>query len=115
MFNAEYYDVPLDDDRTRRTTLQLLDTGVVFMSDGGFIAGAIVQDPFRQWEALVEFGWYATDSSGMRLLNKFVELGRESMLDEVRMTTLSTSPEGVNETLRRYGFNPIEVSHRLLL
>lgn len=114
-FNHKHYDVPLDIERTTRSIEQLMEQGVIFLSERGLIAGAPVTDGFRDWTALVEFAWYATDNQGYRLLRAFIDYGQRIGADEVRMTTLNTTPVGAETLLSRTGFTPIETSHRLLV
>lgn len=114
-FNDAYFDVPLDLVKTLAWIELTLQEGVIYLSPGGFIGGMPVEDPCRGWTALVEFGWYATDRSGTQLLQSFINYAAAIGVDEVRMTTLSTTPPGVETLLGRYGFSPLETSHRLLI
>lgn len=113
-FNAQYYSVPLNTDRCAAWITRCIADGIIFLAEDGFIGGALVQDPCRDWTALVEFGWYAK-TSGPQLLKAFIEHGKEMGADEVRITTLNTTPRRVETYLRRTGFTLIEKSHRLIL
>jgi len=112
-FNAEYFDVPLSDPKTRKMVDWVIDEGVMFVSGTGFIAGMVVDDLFRDWTVLQEFGWYAEDKSGIALLDAFIQAGRDLQVDEVRVCTLSTSSAIAGRILRRKGFAPLEESYRL--
>jgi len=114
-FNDEYFDIELDQDKTEETLVELILNGVVLVSDTGFIGGLVVPDIFRNWTYLQELGWYAKDASGYRLLLKFIAVGRELGVDEVRMCTLVNSNPAAESILRRTGFSPIEQSHRLII
>lgn len=115
-FNDEYYRVtvvnPQKLDRWLRANME---NGVIYVTDTGFIAGLLVDDPMRDWTALVETGWYDTGRGGVRLLRRFIEFGETCGADEVRMTTLNTTPAGAMTLLTRMGFEEIERSHRLTL
>jgi hypothetical protein len=112
-FNAGYYGRPLNMDKTKIMITHLITDGVVFVSEQGYIGGMLVTDMFRDDLALVEFGWFAKDSSGIRLLDKFIAAGKELHADEIRMCTMSTSPAVATRILERRGFNLIESSYKL--
>lgn len=114
-FNAEYFDVPLNDDKLYTGLSDLIDRGVCLRSDSGAIVGVVMDDPFRDWQVLVELGWYCEDRSGLHLLNKFIQAGKDLGVDEVRMTTLTRSPAEAAAILNRKGFVPIETSHSLTI
>lgn len=114
-FNAKYYDVELDPDKTEDAIVQLILHGIVFVSDNGFIGGVIAPDIFRDWTYLQELGWFSTDSSGYRLLNAFIKDARDRGIDEIRMCTLETSDPIAEKILLKKGFSPIERSFRLQL
>jgi len=114
-FNDHYFGIPINGDKLKRWFEFVVNNGVIYHTEAGFIAGFPVEDPVRDWTALVENAWYAEDRSGIRLLRAFIEHGREIGCDEVRMTTLNTTPAGVITLLNRMGFEEIESSHRLTL
>ncbi len=114
-FNAAYYDVPLCPTRTQHMVELVVGEGVIFISDTGFIAGMVTDDLFREWTILQEFGWYATDRSGIALLDAFILAGRDLTVNEVRLSTLSTSPAGVGKLLLSRGFAPLDQSYRLMI
>lgn len=114
-FNDQYFGIPLNGEKLERWFELVVEHGVIYHTDGGYIAGLVVDDPVRDWTALVENAWYARDRSGLRLLRKFIQHGRDIGADEIRMTTLNTTPPGVLTLLGRTGFEEIERSHRLIL
>lgn len=115
-FNALHYDVPLDYNRLANYVESLIcqPNGVMLVSDTGILAGILVDDPIRDWLALVETAWFDTGRSGIRLLDEFENRAREFGADEVRMTTLTVNP-WVSKLLKRRGYHEIETSHRLLI
>lgn len=112
-FNKEYFEIELDPDKTEEAILNLILRGSVFVSPTGFIGGIVVPDIFRNRSYLHELGWYATDSSGYKLLRAFVDEAKRLEVDEVRMCTLNTSPPAAAKLLTRMGFMPIEQSYKL--
>lgn len=114
-FNTKHYDVPLDQDRFREWFDRHIAEGLTLLSDTGYISGLSVDDPVRNWTALVETAWYAEDGSGLRLLREFIRIGQKEFFDEVRMTTLRSTPARVLTLLERMGFEEFERSHRLIL
>ena len=109
-FNEDYYGRPLNMTKTVDTIHLLISDGSVFVSPQGFIGGLATADLFRDDVALVELGWYATDRSGMALLDAFIQEGRDLEVDEIRMCTMHTSPASVGRALERRGFSITETS-----
>jgi hypothetical protein len=114
-FNDQYFGIPADDEKLYRWFEQHLSMGIIFLSDDGLITGLHISDPVRNWDVLAETAWYDPGRDGIRLLREFIDYGRECEVDEVRMTTLNTTPAGVLTLLNRMGFEEIERSHRLTL
>lgn len=114
-FNDMYYHRPLNIDKTIYMIKHLIEHGIVLVSDKGYIGGMVVPDNFRDENVLVEFGWFAKDSSGIRLLDRFIKAGKELYIDEIRMTTMDTSPAIADKLLLKRGFKSTETSHRLEL
>lgn len=114
-FNDQYFDIPVDIKRLNKWYHQHLENGIIVLSETGIISGLFVDDPVRDWKVLVETSWYDTGRSGLRLLRHFIKVGRVAKVDEVRMTTLNTTPPRVKALLKRMGFEEIEQSHRLTL
>jgi len=115
-FNRAYYDVPLNPDKLVDYLVHLLDSpyGVVLRTEHGGITGIIVQDPLRDWWALVETAWFSTGKDGLALLPAFEERGYEEGVDEIRMSTLWTNPV-VDKLLERKGYQKVEASYRKLV
>ncbi|UOA23589.1 hypothetical protein DSM110277_02018 [Sulfitobacter pontiacus] len=86
-------------------------SGIVLVSDGGFIAGSISSTIISTERFAHELGWFATDNSGLRLLRAF-EAWADSRVARVR---LSTGPEDqvparLREVLHRRGYRPYETA-----
>lgn len=113
-FNDEWYGVPINEYKARDALEEIIlgPAGVGFRTEHGAIIGTIEDDPFRDYTVLNERGWYATDRSGVKLLNAFVEYGKELGVDEIRVGHLHKN-DGVSKLLERKGFTPVETSHGL--
>ena len=86
-------------------------SGIVLVSDGGFIAGSISSTIISNERFAHELGWFATDNSGLQLLRSF-EVWADSRGARVR---LSTAPEGLvpprlRKALQRRGYRPYETA-----
>jgi hypothetical protein len=114
-FNDAYFHIPVNEDKLYGWFEQHVSTGVILLSAAGLIAGLRIVDPVRDWTVLAETAWYDTGRDGVRLLRDFIQVGRARHVDEVRMTTLNTTPPGVTKLLSKHGFEEIERSHRLIL
>ena len=97
--------VAVDRGHTALTVARLIgsDAGVVLVSPGGFIAGALVPTVINPAPVAQELGWWAGDGSGLRLLRGFEAWakGRGAM-----MIVLSTAPDGPD--LSRLGYRRAE-------
>ena len=113
-FNDKYVGVPLNYTKTSAMLTHMINTGVALRSDNGAIVGIIMDDPFRDTTFLVEIGWYADDGTGMKLLDAFIEEGRQAGVDQVRMTTLHSN-RGAEVCMRRRRFTPLEHSWGLTI
>lgn len=115
-FNDKYYRIPLDLNKTRRALWHIItdDTGVGFRTDNGAIVGTIEDDPFRNYCALQERGWFSTDRTGIQLLKRFTDYGKELGVNEIRMGTLEANKRA-GKILLKYGYVPIETSYGLRL
>jgi hypothetical protein len=111
-FNDEYFPVPLNIEKSVRMITLLIEEHEAFISDGGFIGGAYVEDPMRDCSILQEVAWYATDNSGMRLLDRLIDQAVKFGV-ELRVSTLASSSPIVGKLLQRMGFAPLETSYRL--
>jgi hypothetical protein len=86
-------------------------TGIVLVSDGGFIAGSIAPTIISNERFAHELGWFAADSSGLRLLRAF-EVWADNRGARVR---LSTGPEEripprLHKALQRRGYRAQETA-----
>ena len=54
-FNENYYHIPLNLDKTKTMIEHMINHGIVFVSDGGYIGGMLVPDMFRDYLALVDY------------------------------------------------------------
>lgn len=116
-FNDKYYSVPLNESKTRSAIDFFINhpAAIGFRSDGGYIAGVIEEDPFRDWVFLCERGWFSKDRSGIKLLDTFIEWASDNPeINEVRMGHLASNP-GVQRLLSKRGFKVREVSTGMLV
>ena len=86
-------------------------SGIVLVSEGGFIAGSVASTIISNARFAHELGWFATDNSGLQLLLAF-EAWAHSRGARVR---LSTGPEGqvpdrLRKALQRLGYRPYETA-----
>lgn len=97
--------VPVDRAWTARTVAGLIesDDGLVLVSPGGFIAGAMVQTIINPARICQEFGWYAADGSGLRLLRRLEAWALERGATLVQMSTGASGPD-----LSRLGYRRAE-------
>lgn len=99
--------VPVDRAHTAAAVARLIDSdsGIVLVTGGGFIAGALVPTIINPAPVAQELGWFATDGSGLRLLRAFEAWarGRGAMLIQ-----LSTAPDGPD--LTRLGYRRAETA-----
>ena len=114
-FNSEFYGIPINEDKLAGWFERHINYGAIFFSQTGYIAGLPIMDPVRDWCVLMETGWYDTGKDGLRLLTALTDYARSISADEVRMTTLNTTPDGVDRLLARKGFVLREKSHSLIL
>jgi hypothetical protein len=84
-------------------------TAAVYVSDGGFIAGEVAATIINPQPVAIEHGWFATDRSGLRLLNAFEAWARDMGCAGVKMST-SAIPGGVGKILERRGYKPAELA-----
>jgi len=113
-FNDKYFGIPVNLKKTMEMVAWIIEDGVGLLSDRGFIGGVYVNDLIRDWTILQELGWYSEDKSGIKLLDAFIQAGRDHGVDEVRVCTLETSSAIAGRILQRKGFAPLETSYRLI-
>lgn len=87
--------VPVDRPHTARTVAGLLASpdGAVWVSDAGFIAGALTQTIISPAPLAQELGWYATDGTGLRLLRRFETWAQERGAVLIQLSTGPTGPD----------------------
>ena len=112
-FSEKYYNKHLDLKRAVPSIRNIITNGVCLVSRRGFIGGVLVDSLFHDELALLELGWYSEDSSGLRLLDRFIAEGWEQGATEIRMTTLNNSPDVAHKILTKRGFSVAETSYRL--
>ena len=97
--------IPVDRPHTARTVAGLLSSpdGAVWVSDAGFIAGALTQTIISPAPLAQELGWYATDGTGLRLLRRFETWARERGAVLIQLSTGATGPD-----LTRLGYRRVE-------
>ena len=99
--------VPVNRPHTARTVAGLLASpdGAVWVSDAGFIAGALTQTIISPAPLAQELGWYATDGAGLRLLRRFETWAQERGAVLIQLSTGATGPD-----LTRLGYRPAEMA-----
>ena len=97
--------VAVDRAWTARTLAALLESpdGAVWVSDAGFIAGALTQTIISPAPLAQELGWYATDGTGLRLLRRFETWAQERGAVLIQLSTGPTGPD-----LSRLGYRRVE-------
>lgn len=87
------------------TVLRLMHSpdGVVFVTDGGFLAGEVLQGVVSPARIAVEHGWFARDRSGLRLLTAFEAWAAGKGCAGIRMS----APPG-NTAMQRRGYRAVE-------
>lgn len=113
-FNDDYHDVPINLSKAISVSTWIIEEGVGFISESGFIGGVVVDDLLRDWTVLQELGWFSKDRSGTKLLDAFIAAGFDLGVDEIRVCTLETSSPIVGRILQRKGFAPLERSYRMM-
>lgn len=76
---------------------------VVYVSDGGFIAGSLQPTIINPARVAMEHGWFARDRSGMRLLRAFERWAVDQGAVMVKMSTGAVGPD-----LGRLGYTMTE-------
>ena len=86
-------------------------TGLVLVTDGGFIAGNIAPTILTKERFAFELGWYATDGNGLRLLSS-LERWADNHMARVRLSTASweQTPVTLRKVLLRRGYRPFETA-----
>lgn len=90
---------------TARTIAGLMtdQSAVVFVTDGGFIAGAMRPTIINPEPVACEMGWFATDRSGLALLRAFEGWAHERGARLIQLSTGAAGPD-----LARLGYKLTE-------
>lgn len=80
--------------------------GAVFVSGGGFIAGQVLQTIISFDPVAFEFGWYAEDRSGLRLLRTLESWSREQGATMLKMSCNGGTAQRI---LERCGYQMAEI------
>lgn len=67
--------------------------GIVYVSEGGFIAASIQPTVISSSEVAMEHGWFARDGSGRALLQAFEDWGRAQGAVMAKMSTGVIGPD----------------------
>lgn len=90
--------------------LMQIPSGVVLVSPGGFIAGEVGCTPINPELIAFELGWFASDRSGISLLNAFEAWARaQGCGDRVKYST-APDPGLAGKILTRRGCKPAELA-----
>lgn len=84
-------------------------TGVVFVTDRGFIAGEVAQTIINPQPVAIEHGWYAEDLTGISLLRMFEMWASENGCESVKISTPPLDKK-MTRLLRRFGYQPAETA-----
>lgn len=81
--------------------------GAVIVSDGGFIAGQLMETVISRDPVAFELGWYADDRSGLRLLRAFEAWATGKGASLIK---LSCNGGAAQTILERVGYRAIETA-----
>jgi hypothetical protein len=84
-------------------------SGVVYVSDGGFIAGEVSGTIINPAPIAFEHGWFATDRNGIRLLNAFEAWAKRMGCTGCKLSTGPTHSAAA-KILERRGYRPAELA-----
>jgi hypothetical protein len=101
----------VDPAHTGKTVLRLMQqpTGVVYVTQGGFIAGEVGQTPINPALVAFEHGWFARDKSGLRLLIAFEKWAKDMGCTGIKFST-GTYTDAASRILTRRGYRPAELA-----
>jgi len=112
---SPYKDVGLDEDAVRGVITHLItnESGVIFISDGGFIAGALTPLFFQPSVIIAaELAWYAPGAGGTKLREVFEDWARDNNAAATQMNTLNNEfAASLSSNLVENGYTPVEVSY----
>lgn len=112
---SPYRDVGLDEQAVSAVIYNLLnsESGVIFISDGGFLAGALTPLFFRpDITVATEIAWYAPGANGTLFREVFEAWAQSMGAAAVQMNTLNNEhAAGLALNLSNNGYTPVEVSY----
>ena len=114
-FHAGWCTGELDLARAQELITQITSAGIALRTDNGFIGGVVMPHPFTGQSVLVELAWWSADKTGIQLFNRFIEVGKELGVTEIRMSTMGTSSQTVAKIIQRKGFTVAETQYSLTL
>ena len=114
-FHYSYCEGTLDTHRAHELICKILNEGISFRSDNGFIGGIVMPHPFTGHSVLVELAWWSRDKSGIKLLDTFIQAGKDEDVHEIRMSTMGTSSATADKIIQRKGFAVAETQYSLIL
>ena len=87
--------MPVSRPWTANVVAQLIHSpdGVVFVTDGGFLAGSLQPTVINPARVAMEHGWFARDRSGLRLLRAFEAWAADRGAVMVKMSTGAVGPD----------------------
>lgn len=105
---------PVDVDAWREFAGRLIETGAVFVSDGGMIGGALCPMYFNPAVIYAyELFWWAPDGTGRALNREFREWSKQAGARGIQWTALhDDNLPRVDAIYRRAGAFPTEVAYR---
>lgn len=107
---------PLNKEKAAESLRQIITapSGIILTAKGSFIAGVVLEDPFRDTSMLVKQLWCGVRSgTAVKVLSEFVNYGKILEVDYISVSLLSSSPAGASEILKRKGFVEFETSYIL--
>lgn len=112
---SPYRDVGIDEAAVTNVIQHLItsESGVIFISDGGFLAGALTPLFFRPSVVVAaELAWYAPGAGGTKLREVFEQWAQERGAAAAQMNTLNNEfAAGLAGNLTDNGYTPVEVSY----
>lgn len=87
--------MPVNRPWTAQVVAGLIDNpqGVVFVTEGGFIAGSIQATVINPAKVAMEHGWMAKDRSGAALLRAFEQWAADNGADYLKLSTGAIGPD----------------------
>lgn len=112
---SPYRDVGLDVVAVENVIVHLInsESGAIFVSDRGFLAGALTPLFFHPDVVVAtELAWYAPGAGGTTFREMFEDWSRDNGAAAVQMNTLNNEFAGdLASNLTQNGYTPVEVSY----